>query len=122
MSGGAGYALNKLALIQYATEAFNNSKVCKQTVSAEDQQLGICLEKVGVIAGDSRDADGFERFVPLPPQYVIPNVTVDWYSMYVNHQSDEVSRFIMRIILNSFIYDITECYVLFPVCDILSLY
>lgn len=91
MSGGAGYVLSKMALEKFATEAYDNSETCDRYFQAEDLQLGMCLENVGVIAGDSRDPEGKERFVPLIPADVIPNLRSEWYPKLVYHSANEVS-------------------------------
>ncbi|KAM4701039.1 glycoprotein-N-acetylgalactosamine 3-beta-galactosyltransferase 1-like isoform 1-T2 [Discoglossus pictus] len=65
MSGGAGYVLSKEALNRFV-EGFS-TKVCSHTTSVEDLALGQCMEKMGVIAGDSRDTEKRETFHPFPP-------------------------------------------------------
>ncbi|XP_061390589.1 glycoprotein-N-acetylgalactosamine 3-beta-galactosyltransferase 1-like [Musca vetustissima] len=89
MSGGAGYVMSKKALIKFATEAYDNNRLCKYKTIAEDQQLGICMENIGVIAGDSRDANGMERFIPLPPVDVQPESHVEWYIKWVYHEPEK---------------------------------
>uniref|UniRef100_UPI0037E881D2 glycoprotein-N-acetylgalactosamine 3-beta-galactosyltransferase 1-B n=1 Tax=Semicossyphus pulcher TaxID=241346 RepID=UPI0037E881D2 len=66
MSGGAGYVLSKEALRRFV-EGFK-SKVCTHTSSTEDLALGQCMEKVGVLAGDSRDSLHRETFHPFVPE------------------------------------------------------
>ncbi|KAM5181994.1 glycoprotein-N-acetylgalactosamine 3-beta-galactosyltransferase 1-like isoform 1-T2 [Mantella aurantiaca] len=65
MSGGAGYVLSKEALKRFV-EGFRNG-TCKHTTSVEDLALGQCMEKMGVIAGDSRDTEKRETFHPFSP-------------------------------------------------------
>ncbi|XP_016120525.1 glycoprotein-N-acetylgalactosamine 3-beta-galactosyltransferase 1-B [Sinocyclocheilus grahami] len=66
MSGGAGYVLSKEALRRFV-EGFR-TKVCTHTSSVEDLALGQCMEKVGVVAGDSRDTLQRETFHPFVPE------------------------------------------------------
>ncbi|XP_061390588.1 glycoprotein-N-acetylgalactosamine 3-beta-galactosyltransferase 1-like [Musca vetustissima] len=89
MSGGAGYVLSKKSLEKFAKEAYDNDVVCNREFQAEDLQLGMCLENIGVIAGDSRDVEGKERFIPLAPRDVMPNIRSEWYAKLVYHDSNE---------------------------------
>lgn len=66
MSGGAGYVLSKEALRRFV-EGFKN-KLCTHTTSVEDLAMGQCMEKVGVLAGDSRDSMHRETFHPFVPE------------------------------------------------------
>lgn len=66
MSGGAGYVLSKEALNRFV-EGFRTG-VCQHTTSVEDLALGQCMEKMGVIAGDSRDTEKRETFHPFPAE------------------------------------------------------
>ncbi|CAN9511655.1 unnamed protein product [Ophioblennius macclurei] len=63
MSGGAGYVLSREALRRFV-KGFEE-KVCTHTTSVEDLALGQCMEKVGVLAGDSRDNLLRETFHPF---------------------------------------------------------
>ncbi|XP_034732933.1 glycoprotein-N-acetylgalactosamine 3-beta-galactosyltransferase 1-A [Etheostoma cragini] len=67
MSGGAGYVLSKEALKRFV-EGFR-TKVCSHTTPVEDLALGQCLEKMGVLAGDSRDTLHRETFHPFVPEH-----------------------------------------------------
>ncbi|XP_008295086.1 glycoprotein-N-acetylgalactosamine 3-beta-galactosyltransferase 1-A [Stegastes partitus] len=67
MSGGAGYVLSKEALKRFV-EGFR-TKVCTHTTPVEDLALGQCLEKMGVVAGDSRDTLLRETFHPFVPEH-----------------------------------------------------
>ncbi|KAM9444912.1 glycoprotein-N-acetylgalactosamine 3-beta-galactosyltransferase 1-A isoform 1-T2 [Clarias gariepinus] len=67
MSGGAGYVLSKEALRRFV-EGFS-TEVCTHTTSVEDLAMGQCLEKMGVLAGDSRDDVQRETFHPFIPEH-----------------------------------------------------
>ncbi|KAG9340261.1 hypothetical protein JZ751_021704 [Albula glossodonta] len=67
MSGGAGYVLSKEALRRFV-EGFR-TKVCTHTTPVEDLALGQCMEKMGVLAGDSRDTLHRETFHPFVPEH-----------------------------------------------------
>ncbi|XP_014847579.1 PREDICTED: glycoprotein-N-acetylgalactosamine 3-beta-galactosyltransferase 1-A-like isoform X1 [Poecilia mexicana] len=67
MSGGAGYVLSKEALRRFV-EGFR-TKACTHTTPVEDLALGQCLEKMGVLAGDSRDTLHRETFHPFVPEH-----------------------------------------------------
>ncbi|XP_037827389.1 LOW QUALITY PROTEIN: glycoprotein-N-acetylgalactosamine 3-beta-galactosyltransferase 1-like [Lucilia sericata] len=89
MSGGAGYVLSREALKKFATEAYDDPDKCGESYEAEDVQLGMCLENAGVIAGDSRDEEGNERFLPLPIEYLIPEDKTWWYKNYSYYPQKE---------------------------------
>lgn len=91
MSGGAGYVLSKESLKKFGSEAYHNSVLCPETYRAEDVQLGLCLQNIGVIAGDSRDEEGNERFLPLPIEYLIPEDKTWWYKNYSYYPPKDVS-------------------------------
>ncbi|XP_055377344.1 glycoprotein-N-acetylgalactosamine 3-beta-galactosyltransferase 1-like [Condylostylus longicornis] len=65
MSGGAGYVLSREAVKRLVEIAFKNSRICRVGASVEDVEIGVCLNAVGVIAGDTRDEEGKSRFHPL---------------------------------------------------------
>nr|XP_039252800.1 glycoprotein-N-acetylgalactosamine 3-beta-galactosyltransferase 1-like [Styela clava] len=65
MSGGAGYVLSNDAVRRFVEGI--ETKKCPKGGGVEDVEMGRCMEKIGVIAGDSRDADHRETFHPLGP-------------------------------------------------------
>ncbi|XP_068121247.1 glycoprotein-N-acetylgalactosamine 3-beta-galactosyltransferase 1-like [Hyperolius riggenbachi] len=82
MSGGAGYVLSKEAVNRFV-EGFRNG-TCQHTTSVEDLALGQCMEKMGVIAGDSRDTEKRETFHPFSPGYHLTGIFDKsfWYWSY----------------------------------------
>ncbi|KAK4016122.1 hypothetical protein OUZ56_031080 [Daphnia magna] len=77
MSGGSGYVLSKEAIrrfVEIALPKMDSSDISSDTTGSlcvsgpkghEDVNLGSCLENVNVTAGDSRDENKIERFLPL---------------------------------------------------------
>ncbi|KAM4689664.1 glycoprotein-N-acetylgalactosamine 3-beta-galactosyltransferase 1-like isoform 1-T2 [Discoglossus pictus] len=84
MSGGAGYVLSKEALKRFE-EGFRTG-VCTHTSALEDLELGKCMEKMGVIPGDSRDPQERETFNPYTPEFHItghfPNSSFYWENCF----------------------------------------
>ncbi|XP_075053801.1 glycoprotein-N-acetylgalactosamine 3-beta-galactosyltransferase 1-like, partial [Mixophyes fleayi] len=80
MSGGAGYVLNKESLQRFI-EGFRTG-VCTHTSSVEDLELGRCMEKMGVIPGDSRDSEKRETFHPFTPESHITGDVGSSYDSY----------------------------------------
>ena len=78
MAGGAGYVLSKEALQRFVTKGVTDEtgSICrKDGKGAEDAEMGKFMENLNVPAGDSRDALGRGRFLPLAPNYhLIPGI------------------------------------------------
>lgn len=91
MSGGAGYVLSKEALRRFV-EGFR-TKVCTHTTPVEDLALGQCLEKMGVLAGDSRDTLQRETFHPFVPEHHLTGKFSKsfWYWSYCYYPIVEAS-------------------------------
>lgn len=105
MSGGAGYVLSKKAVQLFAEKGLPDEKACKKDDGgAEDAEMGICLEKIGVVAGNSRDSEGRGRFFPfIPEHHVMQKYDKSfWYWQYNYHKEKEVS------IICSSIYSVLE--------------
>ena len=96
MSGGAGYVLSRRALDDFVKKALPNGTLCKkEDTGAEDVEIGKCLENVHVVAGDSRDSEGRETFMPFDPLVHLkmkkPTKPDWWYWTYIFYPSKEVS-------------------------------
>uniref|UniRef100_A0AAF5DQ56 Glycoprotein-N-acetylgalactosamine 3-beta-galactosyltransferase 1 n=2 Tax=Strongyloides stercoralis TaxID=6248 RepID=A0AAF5DQ56_STRER len=93
MSGGAGYVLGKKALKNVVTKGLPDITKCNYgTGGAEDIQIGQCLEKVGIVGGDSRDSFGRHRFLPLDIEYHITKSEKDmkfWLWTYTYYPLDK---------------------------------
>lgn len=91
MSGGAGYVLSKEALKRFV-EGFR-TKVCTHATPVEDLALGQCLEKMGVVAGDSRDSLHRETFHPFVPEHHLTSTFSKsfWYWSYCYYPIVEAS-------------------------------
>jgi glycoprotein-N-acetylgalactosamine 3-beta-galactosyltransferase len=82
MSGGAGYVLSKEALKRFVTKGLGElaGRGCRADgEGAEDAEMGLCLESLGVTAGDSRDESGKFRFHPFEPSMHMFGREPDWF-------------------------------------------
>ncbi|XP_013115380.2 glycoprotein-N-acetylgalactosamine 3-beta-galactosyltransferase 1 [Stomoxys calcitrans] len=88
--GGSGLVLSKSALKKFIDEAYENCLEAYDLLQIDqDRILSNCLRNIDVIAGDSRDEHGQERFIPMPPRYVIPTFNMSWYPIEIYHQANE---------------------------------
>ncbi|KAI0223064.1 Glycoprotein-N-acetylgalactosamine 3-beta-galactosyltransferase 1 [Lamellibrachia satsuma] len=61
--GGSGYVFSREALRRFGTR---EKGVCPEDLGAEDIEIGRCLETLGVVPGNTLDANGHSRFHPSP--------------------------------------------------------
>ena len=85
-SGGSGYTLNKAALKILVVHGLPNYFPHAHTFS-EDTMVARVFRKFGVLAYDTKDENGSERYMPFMPGhhygYRIPaDPTEDWYARY----------------------------------------
>eukprot|EP00934_Nitzschia_sp_Nitz4_P007586 Nitzschia sp. Nitz4//scaffold3_size479765//456684//459593//NITZ4_000191-RA/size479765-augustus-gene-1.631-mRNA-1//-1//CDS//3329551031//7576//frame0 len=85
-SGGSGYTMNKAALKLLVTEGFPNYFPHAHTFS-EDTMVARLFRKMGVLAYDTKDDEGSERYMPFLPGhhwgYHLPkDKNSDWYAKY----------------------------------------
>ena len=96
MSGGAGYVISKAGVKNLVDNVYNDPKLCKSgdyVGGSEDVEIGKCLENAGVLAGDSRDTLGRERFHPfIPEHHLVPHPKNEkfWYWKYVYFETSMV--------------------------------
>ncbi|XP_036327423.1 glycoprotein-N-acetylgalactosamine 3-beta-galactosyltransferase 1-like [Rhagoletis pomonella] len=87
-----GYVLSREALYRLVTDSFTNSSLCYLQDSPDDDlELGRCLRNVGVVAGDSRDAMGRQRFMPFPPEEYLVDLKPDKQEWFVNRSYYEIN-------------------------------
>ncbi|OQV22943.1 Glycoprotein-N-acetylgalactosamine 3-beta-galactosyltransferase 1 [Hypsibius exemplaris] len=74
MSGGAGYVLSRAALRRFVEDGLEKHR-CRNVSFAEDVEMGRCMQKLKVPAGDSRDSLKRNRFFPfLPSTHLAPSL------------------------------------------------
>ena len=110
MSGGAGYVLSKEALRRFVLDGLTNSEICKGSPhGVEDGEIGKCMEKLNVPAGDTRDSRGRGRFFPfVPAHFLFPNFIKkdNWFNKYTFYPFQIVSPKTLTIGLNTPLFKI----------------
>ncbi|XP_050738122.1 glycoprotein-N-acetylgalactosamine 3-beta-galactosyltransferase 1-like isoform X2 [Eriocheir sinensis] len=95
MGGGAGYVLSRAAVKLLVEKGFPNKTACHPGPKGrEDVELGKCLEAVGVVAGDSRDHLGRDRFMSFTPDLLqergaLSRVGHSWFWTLVYYPTSE---------------------------------
>ena len=107
-SGGAGYVLSKEALRRFAKRQKGECGV--EDLGAEDVQMGLCMQILGVKLGDSRDSLGRSRFHCFNPATHMQGGEhfPDWYFKYDKYGAQ-------KVILSSIYLFIWSLYILFHV-------
>ena len=72
----------------------DNGELCRSDNGGdgEDVELGRCLNNLGVVAGDSRDSQGRQRFMPYTPHHhLIPGAIPQdsWYWSFQYYEEEE---------------------------------
>ncbi|VDK35623.1 unnamed protein product [Taenia asiatica] len=84
-SGGAGYVLSRAALKLVAEAMLKEAPGCHKRGGAEDVNLGVCAEAVGVKMVDSLDEYNREAFHPFRPSAIFDRTYIDrvsWIHYY----------------------------------------
>ena len=82
MSGGAGYVLSREAVRRFVDVGLVDGSCRGDDDGAEDVEIGLCLQKLNVTSGDSRDENGRPRFFGLEPKQIVVPGAKDpdfWY-------------------------------------------
>ena len=80
-SGGAGYVLSREALSRFA----HGNRRCKQDNGPEDYNMGVCMGRLGVELGDSRDARDLTRFHCFNIESQVEGAFPQWFLEYEQH-------------------------------------
>ncbi len=86
-SGGGGYVMSREALRRFGKR---DVSLCRNDHGAEDVEIGRCMERLGVKAGDSRDGLGRSRFHCFSPASHIHGNYPPWYYMYDKYGAKKV--------------------------------
>ncbi|XP_054735126.1 glycoprotein-N-acetylgalactosamine 3-beta-galactosyltransferase 1-like [Anastrepha obliqua] len=99
-----GNVFSREALRRLVTNGFTNSSLCYLDDSPyDDEELSRCLRNVGVVAGDSRDAMGRQRFLPFNPEQYLVDLEPDmqeWYSTRSYYEINAITRELSREVIS----------------------
>ena len=87
--GGAGYVLSKGALGRFGKY---HAEKCYFRTGPEDIMMGMCMENLGVKAGDTRDALGRSRFHSFSPGQHIQGGYPKWYMHLSYYNTTRVGK------------------------------
>ena len=90
-SGGAGYVISRKALEVLVTRGLSNPFLCRQDGSDEDVEIGRCMERLGVQAGDTLDWYDRETFHPFLPIQHLEGTHPKWLFDYSFHTPKKVT-------------------------------
>lgn len=99
MSGGSGYVLSRAAVRCLVENGIDNNLCNRKSTGAEDYELGRCLNKLNVVAGDSRDDFQRHRFLPLGlPKFLVPGIIDNkfWIFSYMYYTLKKVCPLIVN--------------------------
>jgi glycoprotein-N-acetylgalactosamine 3-beta-galactosyltransferase len=104
MSGGPGYVLSKEALRRYAEIGFHDDRKCQQADDgSEDVNIGYCMQRLGIMSGDSRDSLHRKKFFAgnLENQIFPPEDKKDWIYGYDFYGLQPVSH--LHIVFSKYV-------------------
>ena len=91
MSGGCGYVLSRAALdvlIDFWPSATEEECAALNSTAIEDLEMSRCLQNAGAVAGDSRDDQLLDRYLPFEPHCVLKsNLSAELDSNYKRKDS-----------------------------------
>ena len=90
-SGGAGYVISRRAMNVLVNRGLNNPLMCRQDGFDEDVDIGKCMEKLHITAGDSLDIERKETFHPFLPQAHLAGIHPKWLFKYSFYEPKKVS-------------------------------
>lgn len=94
MAGGSE-VFSKEALKRFMNDPDPDSPCNQDIEGADDVEIGKCMEKIGVVAGDGRDSDKRERFFPVHVEHFIEGHGLDmvpWFKDYMYYKVKEVTE------------------------------